>query len=65
MVQLLTKIEIFAFVLSIVFCSKHLIRLLMALNQENPEPMIVSKTEKVLLYFASAYIITFIIGIFI
>jgi hypothetical protein len=62
--MMVQKIEIFVFILSLIFCLKHLIHFIAVLNQEIPEPMKVGVMEKVLLYFASSYIITAIIMIF-
>ena len=58
------KIELFLFILSIVFCSRFIIEFIAALREDSPTPLKVSKNEKIFLYFASAYIITFLINIF-
>jgi len=61
---MIPKIELFLFILGIVFCLKHIIQLIMNLAQENPQPMKLTITNQALLYAAIAYVCTYIIFLF-
>jgi hypothetical protein len=61
--MMIQKIEIFVFILSVIFCLKHLIGLIMMLTQEDPTQISIGKVEKVLLYLSSSYIVTSVISI--
>jgi hypothetical protein len=56
------KIELFVFVLSIIYCIKFIIEFVIILRQDDPEPLKISMVEKIFLYLASSYIITGIIS---
>lgn len=58
---MIQKIELFVFVLSIIFCLQFLLKFILILRQDNPEPMNTSTLEKIFLYLASSYIVTAII----
>lgn len=62
---MIQKVELFLFVLSLVFCFKFIFEFITALREEDPEPISVSNTERVFLYLAVAYILTSIINLFI
>lgn len=62
---MMIKIELYLLVLSVVYISKFLFEFILTLREEDPEPMNVSKTNQVFLYFAIAYILTSIINVFI
>ena len=53
----------FLFILSIIFITLRFgIELVAKFTDENPEPMNITKTERVFIYLAFAYIITFLIS---
>jgi len=56
------KIELFIFILSVVYCLKFIIEFAIILGQDDPTPMKISVIEKVFLYLASSYVITGIIS---
>ncbi len=56
---MMEQIKIFLFVLSIIYTLRFIFEFVFKLTQENPEPLVVKETEKVFLYFSSAYIITY------
>jgi hypothetical protein len=58
---MINEIKLFLFVLSIVFQMRFIIEFLYQLTRETPEPMTIKENEKTLLYFAGAYIITYIL----
>jgi len=60
---MIEKVQLFVLILSIVFTLKKLIDFFIVLNQETPEPIKMSTTEKVFLYLGVSYIITFFIGL--
>lgn len=62
---MMIKIELYFLVLSIVYISKFLLEFILTLREEDPEPMNISKTNQVFLYFAIAYILTSVINNFI
>jgi len=59
--NMIEKIELFVFVLSVLFCFKHLIGFIITLTQDDPLPIKLRITEKVVFYFSLSYIITSII----
>lgn len=56
-------IELYFFVLSVIFCLKFVVQFVITLGQEEPELIKINAFEKPLLYLAFAYIITSIINI--
>jgi hypothetical protein len=58
---MINEIKLFLFVLSIVFELKFIAEFLFRLTIENPTPLEVKEIEKIFLYLASAYIITYIL----
>jgi hypothetical protein len=58
---MIQKIELFVLVLSIIFCLQFLVKFVLLLTQDNPEPMNTSTLEKIFLYLTSSYIVTAII----
>lgn len=56
---MMEQIKIFLFVLSIIYTLRFIFEFVFKLTQENPEPLVIKETEKVFLYFSSAYIITY------
>lgn len=55
------QIKLFFFILSIIYGLKFVIDFLLRLRDENPEPMVVSKTNQILLLVSISYIITYIL----
>ena len=55
------QIKVFLFVISILFSMRLIAEFTIKLFQDNPEPLVLSKIEQVLIYLASSYIITFIL----
>jgi len=55
------QIKVFLFVISILFSIRLIAEFTIKLFQDNPEPLVLSKTEQVLIYLAASYIITFIL----
>jgi hypothetical protein len=55
----MTEIKIFLFVLSILYTTKYLITFIIKLFQDDPETIVISKENIVLLHFSTAYIITY------
>lgn len=53
------QIKTYLFVLSLIYSLRFVFELIMKLRDENPEKMEISKTDKIILYFTSAYIITY------
>lgn len=58
---MINEIKLFLFVLSLVFTIRFLFEFLYQLTRETPEPIKLKEIEKTLLYFAGAYIITYIL----
>jgi hypothetical protein len=56
---MINEIKLFVLILSLIFTLKFVFQFVIKLFQENPEEMKIDKNEKVLLHFASAYIITY------
>jgi hypothetical protein len=55
------QVKIFLFVISILFSIRLIAEFTIKLFQDNPEPLVLSKIEQVLIYLAVSYIITFIL----
>ena len=55
------QIKVFLFVISILFSMRLIAEFTIKLFQDNPEPLVLSKIEQVLIYLAVSYIITFIL----
>lgn len=55
------KIELFLFVLSIVYNLKHVFQFIMRLRETEPEPINLTNIEIVIFYFTISYIITFLL----
>ena len=55
------QIKVFLFVISILFLMRLIAEFTIKLFQDNPEPLVLSKIEQVLIYLAASYIITFIL----
>jgi len=55
------QVKVFLFVISILFSLRLIAEFTIKLFQDNPEPLVLSKTEQVLIYLAASYIITFIL----
>jgi hypothetical protein len=56
------KIELFVFVLSVIYCIKFIIEFAIILGQDDPAPLKISVIEKVFLYLASSFVITGIVS---
>ena len=55
------QVKIFLFVISILFSMRLITEFTIKLFQDNPEPLVLTKTEQVLVYLAVSYIITFML----
>lgn len=62
---MMPKIELFLFVLSLVYSIKYLIVFILNIQQETPQPIKIDKTNQIFLYGSVAYVFTYIIGLFI
>jgi hypothetical protein len=58
---MINEIKIFLFVLCLIFELKFVFQFVFQLTRENPEPLKIKETEKTLLYFTTAYIITYLL----
>jgi hypothetical protein len=58
---MISEIKLFLFVLSMVFELRFISTFIYQLTRETPEELKISEVEKTLLYFATAYIITYIL----
>jgi hypothetical protein len=58
---MIQKIELFLFILSLIFTLRFLIEFILVLRNDNPSPMNVGKYNQVFLYLSTTYIITFLI----
>ncbi len=58
---MINEFKLFLLVLSLIFTLGFVFEFVFKLFQENPEQINITKTEKVLLHIASAYIITYIL----
>lgn len=61
---MIPKIELFLFILSIVFCLKHVFHLIANMSQSNPQPIKITTGGQALLFTAIAYVCTYIIYLF-
>jgi hypothetical protein len=61
---MINKIELFFFILSFAFSLPFVFQFITIIKEENPVPMKISKGDKIVLYFAISYIITYIINLF-
>jgi hypothetical protein len=59
--MMLHQIKIFILILSIIYTLGKLIEFVFKLFQDNPEPMVLTKVDKVLIHLSTSYIITFIL----
>lgn len=57
----MNEIKMFLFVLSLLFICKNIIIFSLKLFEREPEQMMITTTEKILLYFSFSYVITSII----
>ena len=55
----MSQIKLFFFVLSIIYGLKFVVDFILRLRDDNPEPMVVSKTNQILLLVSISYIITY------
>jgi hypothetical protein len=55
------QVKIFLFVISVLFSMRLIAEFTIKLFQDNPEPLVLSKIQQVLIYLAASYIITFIL----
>lgn len=58
---MINELKLFLLVLSLIFTLRFVIQFTIKLFQENPEEFKINKIEKVLIHFAIAYIITYIL----
>jgi len=58
---MIEEIKLFILVLSSLFCLADLLKFTLTLTQEDPTPIKLGVINKILLYFATSYIITTII----
>jgi|LakMenE18May11ns_1017448.scaffolds.fasta_scaffold9945773_5 hypothetical protein len=58
---MINEIKLFLFVLCLVFELKFIFQFIYQLTRENPEPLKIKEMDKTLLYFTTAYIITYIL----
>lgn len=58
---MISKVELFLFVLSIVFVLRFILEFVIKLFITDAEPLSLNKYEKVSLYFSVSYIITYIL----
>jgi hypothetical protein len=58
---MISEIKLFLFVLSVVFELRFISTFIYQLTRETPEELKISEVEKILLYFTTAYIITYIL----
>jgi hypothetical protein len=53
------EIKLFLFVLSIIYSLRYIFEFVFRLTQDDSQPMKLPKVEGIILYFATAYIITY------
>lgn len=58
---MINEIKLFLFVLSVVFELRFVIGFIYQLTRETPDELQIKDIEKTLLYFSTAYIITYIL----
>jgi heme/copper-type cytochrome/quinol oxidase subunit 2 len=60
---MMQQISMYFLVLSVIFLLRYVFAFLIRFKDEDPKPMEVNKISEVLLYLASAYVITYLIVI--
>ncbi len=55
-------IELYLFILSIIFTLRFIIEFFVRFKEENPKPMVIDTPNRIFLYLAISYIITFLIN---
>jgi len=55
-------IELFLFILSVIFILKYVLEFVMTLKEDDPEPMKINPIEKIALYLTISYFFTAILG---
>lgn len=58
---MIQKIELFIFILSVIFSIRFVVEFVTKLREDNPTPMMVDKQNQTFLYLATSYIITYLI----
>jgi hypothetical protein len=58
---MINELKLFLLILSLIFSLRFVFEFVVKFFQEEPEPLVITKNEKTLLYFTIAYIITFIL----
>lgn len=58
---MINELKLFLLILSLVFSLRFVFEFVIKFFQQEPEPLVVTKNEKTLLYFTIAYIITYIL----
>jgi|Laugrespbdmm15sd_2_1035082.scaffolds.fasta_scaffold04245_6 hypothetical protein len=58
---MIQKIELYFFILSIIFSIRFVIEFVSKLREENPTPMQMEKHNQAFLYLATTYIVTYLI----
>jgi hypothetical protein len=58
---MIQKIELYFFILSIVFSIRFVIEFVSKLREENPTPMQMEKHNQAFLYLTTSYIVTYLI----
>lgn len=58
---MILEIKLFLFILSCLYSLKYVFQFIVRLRETDPKPMEISNVSQTLLYFALAYIITFIL----
>ena len=58
---MLLKIEIFTFIISLLFIARYVIQFIGELREENPNPMNLSVINQLFLYLSGSYVITSIV----
>jgi hypothetical protein len=55
------EIKLFFFILSIVYSLRYVIEFILKFISNNTEPIVLTKTEGIVMYFSISYIITYIL----
>jgi hypothetical protein len=58
---MIKNIELYLFILSIVYLGKYIIELALRLRQDNPKEMKLSKIQEISIYLSLSYLITYIL----
>lgn len=58
---MINELKLFLLILSLIFSLRFVFEFVIKFFQQEPEPLVVTKNEKTLLYFTIAYIITYIL----